>query len=237
MQWRTTLRRAWTDPDTGTIIGSGRYTANGSPTGPGSPITTHGTVALRAATRTGDTISVDAALYADGAGRLDPMEGTGSTTLWRNGIRVGSSATPGSGDFRVTGADARYTMKIESQRGEPHRLSTRTTVDWTFRSAHVAGSRPLPLPLVRFSPPLDTHNSAPAGSTLPIPLSVTGPARVNRIEVSFDDGATWTRAVVWATTLIVRHPPGTGFVSLRATASDNDGNTVDQTIIRAYRYA
>lgn len=60
------------------------------------------------------------------------------------------------------------------------------------------------------------------------------------VEASFDDGETWQqltvrrsgeKAVAW-----VRNPTGTGFVSLRAAATDTSGNTVKQTIIRAYRY-
>jgi hypothetical protein len=33
----------------------------------------------------------------------------------------------------------------------------------------------------------------------------------------------------------VQHPDRAGFVSLRASARDAGGNTVEQTIIRAYR--
>jgi hypothetical protein len=36
---------------------------------------------------------------------------------------------------------------------------------------------------------------------------------------------------------IVQHPTGNGFVSLRATATDTDGNSLTQTIVHAYRYA
>jgi hypothetical protein len=35
----------------------------------------------------------------------------------------------------------------------------------------------------------------------------------------------------------VRHPAVDGFVSLRATATDGAGSTVEQTVIRAYRIA
>jgi hypothetical protein len=35
----------------------------------------------------------------------------------------------------------------------------------------------------------------------------------------------------------VRHPKQDGFVSLRASVTDNAGNTVQQTIIQAYRIA
>ena len=35
---------------------------------------------------------------------------------------------------------------------------------------------------------------------------------------------------------VVQQPRGDGFVSLRASAADTAGNTVRETIIRAYRY-
>jgi hypothetical protein len=56
------------------------------------------------------------------------------------------------------------------------------------------------------------------------------------IEASFDDGVTWTPVRLQQDAALVRHPAGSGFVSLRATAADSDGNTVEQTIIHAYRY-
>jgi hypothetical protein len=37
--------------------------------------------------------------------------------------------------------------------------------------------------------------------------------------------------------VILRHPAGDGFVSLRARSSDASGDTVEQTVIRAYRIA
>jgi hypothetical protein len=54
--------------------------------------------------------------------------------------------------------------------------------------------------------------------------------------VSFDDGASWRRVPVVAGTAIVAHPAGAGFAALRASATDTAGNTVEQTIIRAYRF-
>ena len=58
------------------------------------------------------------------------------------------------------------------------------------------------------------------------------------MDVSYDDGRTWTAAPVTAQgqswSAAVRHP-ARGFVSLRARASDAAGNTVEQTVIRAYQ--
>jgi hypothetical protein len=57
-------------------------------------------------------------------------------------------------------------------------------------------------------------------------------------QVSFDDGETWTAAPLVRTgntgVVFVHHPAGSGFVSLRMTAADVQGNAVTQTVIRAY---
>ena len=34
---------------------------------------------------------------------------------------------------------------------------------------------------------------------------------------------------------LLHHPDGPGYVSLRATATDSEGNTVTQTVVCAYR--
>jgi hypothetical protein len=68
---------------------------------------------------------------------------------------------------------------------------------------------------------------------------VTAPA----LQVSYDDGATWTDVPVqaiadqrFAATYTQPEASATsGYVSLRVEATDGDGNSVDQTLIRAYR--
>jgi hypothetical protein len=53
--------------------------------------------------------------------------------------------------------------------------------------------------------------------------------------VSYDDGRTWTPAkAVGGTHLSLDHPARPGTVSLRAKLTDRDGNTLVQTINRAY---
>jgi hypothetical protein len=105
---------------------------------------------------------------------------------------------------------------------------------------------PLPLSAVRFTPRLDEHHSAPAGRPFDVPVSVQAQAgsaagrnRSLSVEVSYDDGVTWTavklRRGPGGTTGTLSHPKEKGFVSLRAKATDSAGNTVEQTIIRAYR--
>ena len=100
---------------------------------------------------------------------------------------------------------------------------------------------------IRFSPDLDITGTAPAGRTLALPISLDrqvgaapGKTRSLTVEASFDDGKTWHRLVAVRigekAVAVVQNPRGTGFVSLRASAVDTAGNTVRETIIRAYRY-
>ncbi|MFL6124983.1 MAG: hypothetical protein ACJ73U_35830, partial [Actinophytocola sp.] len=69
-------------------------------------------------------------------------------------------------------------------------------------------------------------------------LAALGDVGTPSVEISFDDGKTWHGTVVtghhghWKTT--VNHPRGAGFVSLRASVADRNGNSEKVTIIRAY---
>ena len=92
---------------------------------------------------------------------------------------------------------------------------------------------------------LDLKNRAPRNALFPVPFRVDrqpgsqgGKAKPNQVEVSHDDGQTWQRVPVLPANgawLAVIRNPASGFVSLRANAADQDGNTVTQTIIRAYQ--
>jgi hypothetical protein len=95
---------------------------------------------------------------------------------------------------------------------------------------------------VRLSPWLDNQNTAPAGRLFVVPVTVQAPIAANRnrslsVQVSYDDGKTWRAAPVIAGVVVLNHPKAAGFVSFRAKATDVKGNTVEQTIIRAYKIA
>ncbi|MEU3166677.1 hypothetical protein [Streptosporangium sp. NPDC006930] len=165
--------------------------------------------------------------------------------LYRDGALVGEEPSTW-GEFTVPAGAADYRLVTESERGAPATLSTRTSTAWTFRSEHVGGESPLPLPIsvIGFSPALDAHNSAPGGRTYSVPVTVrqqagsgAGKPRDLAVEVSYDDGATWSRTKVHNGAVTLRHPAAGGFASLRATSTDTAGNTVEQTVIRAYRIA
>jgi hypothetical protein len=165
----------------------------------------------------------------------------GRTVLYRDGRKVGESPAAGRGNFVVPPGAATYRLHAEAGR------STRISADWTFASSTVTGTYPAQLPLlaVRFAPKLDGHHRAPAGRPFAFAMYVqrNGAARATcvhspTVQVSYDDGRTWQSAHVllsghqWR--VQVTHPAHARFVALRATARDYSGNTVRQTIIRAY---
>jgi hypothetical protein len=51
-----------------------------------------------------------------------------------------------------------------------------------------------------------------------------------------DDGTSWRPVRLAGDRVSIAHPAGAGFVSVRVTGADTGGNTVHQTVVRAYRY-
>jgi hypothetical protein len=196
--------------------------------------------------RTGDTIDYNLWLFTDQGATHSGIayQRTGPTRLFRDGQLVGTSGTAGS--FTVPPEGATYRLEADHAQTVAT-VSTNVTAAWTFRSGHVPGAEPAALPLmaVRFAPDLDEHNRAKSGRPFTVPVSVqrqagasSGTLRNLTVHVSYDDGGTWRPATVtgWGSrqAVVLYHPPRAGSVSLKARASDSDGNTVEQTIIRAY---
>jgi hypothetical protein len=147
----------------------------------------------------------------------------------------------------VPAEEAPFRVKVDLDRGAPSRLSTHVSAEWTFRSGATTGPYAVKLPLsaVRFAPPLSDTNTAPAGRTWVVPVSIlqqpgstAGTAKTLTVDVSYDDGRTWRSVPVVRSgqqgVIALKHPATAGFVSLRAASTDSAGNTVKQTIIRAY---
>jgi hypothetical protein len=198
-------------------------------------------------TRSGDTLNVSPLLINDNQGReIGTDQSAAQITVYRNGVKL-DEASDRTGVFTLPAEPADYRVEATVDRAAPVALSTRSSVAWTFRSGHVDGTTPqrLPVSVVRFTPALDANNAAPAGRafTIPVTLQPQTDSQAGRlsVEASYDDGATWRPATLRRTgsgwTAEVRHPRGTGFVSLRATATDQRGNTVTQTLTRAYRFS
>jgi subtilisin family serine protease len=203
--------------------------------------------------RNGDTIAASLPLFSDSAGHVGfarPEEYSfadkGDTVLYANGKEIGRSGVPGEGSFTVPAGKADYRLTSSVDRNHPvWPLSTKVSVEWGFKSSHATAETPLPLLTIGFDPKLDKMNYAPGGALFAIPVRVDrqpgatgGKTDLKKVEVSYNDGQSWIQVPLlkvngtwWAG---VQHR-SSGFVSLRASASDSDGNTVAQTIIRAYR--
>jgi subtilisin family serine protease len=200
--------------------------------------------------RTGDTLLASIPLHSDQAPAHAGVSlvATGETVLYRNGEEIGRSPFPTGDVFELPAEPATYQLAVSAVRQGDADLSTDIRTTWTFRSGHVPGDglAALPLLTVRFAPHLDLANQAPAGQRFRIPVVVerqfgaSGPQPTDlSVETSFDDGQSWQPVRLtrqgdrWVA--LVQHADAPGFVSLRATASDRDGNRVEETIIRAYR--
>lgn len=188
--------------------------------------------------RTGDQLLIAPSVFGDSDGRTMQTRGTRSMKVFRNG-ELFAQGTSTIGTVDVPHDTAEYRVEIDAARSEPYLLSTQTSLAWEFESGHVDGTEALPVSVVRFKPALDDHNIAPAGRPFLVPVQVqhgTAVMDTVTIEASFDDGQTWSRVpVIGGRQARVTHPNEDGFVSLRSTVTDVDGNTTTQTIIRAYQ--
>ncbi|MFG3437340.1 S8 family serine peptidase [Nonomuraea sp. NPDC047897] len=215
--------------------------------------------ATSGAWREGNTLTFDGArLFSDGAPGRVGMDGaaTGTVSLAQGDQVISRIDYTRCGlweadSCRLTAdlpADpATYTLSTTAGRQVPHStLSTKVESTWTFRSASTAKREALPLTAIRYAPKgLDEYNRARPGSSTSLPIWIelnpgAPPAAVKslHLQMSVDDGATWrdvgVRAHGSGWTARLTNPRTAGFVSLRATSSDTTGNSVSQTIHRAY---
>ncbi|OIJ90976.1 S8 family serine peptidase [Streptomyces colonosanans] len=127
------------------------------------------------------------------------------------------------------------------------KLSTKGHSEWTFRSSATPADRATFLPLLNLAYDVDTDLSGDVrGGRVPVGISAsyvagapgTGTIGDAKLQVSYDDGASWQTVPLtggtgdsWMGTLTV--PSDARYVSLRASASDERGGSATQEIIRA----
>ncbi|WP_394822260.1 S8 family serine peptidase [Pendulispora albinea] len=177
---------------------------------------------------------------------------TGTTTLSRDGVILGTSPKPGSGKFEVAPGAGTYTLRSQAARTVPwSALGTRIDAAWTFRTEPPAGSDLLsvpPLMIVRADLPVDRNSAIRAGRLAFMTLNVEGqPGQPNpkvdtlALDVSYDDGQSWRTTKVHVAGrrgyAILQPPRREGFGSLRIHARDTDGNEVTHTVVRAFKIA
>ncbi len=196
--------------------------------------------------RTGDVLNASIPLFST-AGDWAYTESWGSyanasTTLSLDGKEIASSPYPGWIAAPVPGA-GKYTLATVTDRPAPYSaFGTHASASWTFNSPGTTASQTaLPLMVVRASGRTDSEGLAPSGRLFVLDLKVSrqkgavyGRVGAPRVEVSYDDGVTWERALVVGSHALLFHPRGKAFVSLRMSVSDSLGNTAIHTVIRAY---
>jgi subtilisin family serine protease len=198
--------------------------------------------------RQGNTIRAYVPLFGDGAGHWGISDHTSlESTLQVDGKEIaddyGIPVTDGVSEFTVPAQDSAYKLSLDNTRDPAvYPVSTHVRAEWTFRSVTTSDDEwtKLPLSVIRFSPELSLSSTAQAGKRFQVPFTVEGAAAGQRLkklafEVSYDEGTTWQSVkAVGGTHLSLTHPAEAGSVSLRAKLTDRAGNTLVQTIERAY---
>ncbi|MEV6301149.1 S8 family peptidase [Actinoplanes sp. NPDC051861] len=204
-----------------------------------------------ATTRQGDRLIAAFGHFVDSApghGWGVTKQVDGSQRLYRDGRLI--EEVPFVGRLEVDLPPEPATYRLEATVEKPGlQVSPRVSTAWTFRSGRVDDGQAVALPLlsVRYTPQLDEYNRARPGAGFRVPVELyrqptAGTAQIATLAVEFshDDGGTWHRAPLarsgerWLAT--VDNPAG-GAVSLRVTATDTDGNKIEQTTVRGYRVA
>ncbi|MFE0632204.1 S8 family serine peptidase [Streptomyces sp. NPDC058864] len=180
------------------------------------------------------------------------MEGdTVAAVLYRNGEKV-SEAADAWRDLSVPAGTADYRLDLTTERDTEYwQTGTRTATSWTFRSGTAAKETLLPLLQIDYGVPADLWNSVGGDKRHDLDLTVrnqdglAAPTGVGlKVEASFDDGKSWKGQVRVKDrghnrfTATIERPGDRrdgGYVTLRVTATDKAGNTVRQTVERAYR--
>lgn len=135
---------------------------------------------------------------------------------------------------------------VMATEGDPAKYpySTRAETAWRVTSGTTEAAEQLPL--VQLDYEVETDGDGRAARRAPLTLVAShlpGGPRSDTIkpvtlDVSYDDGVTWhnerlsKRGDGWRAEL--RAPSGAQYVTLRAGAQDRKGNTIEQTIVRAY---
>ncbi len=172
------------------------------------------------------------------------------TEVYVDGVRVDRKMSSGAYAWDAPAEEATYKVVTDTALDPARwRLGSKGHSEWTFRSAETPADRITYLPMLNLGFDLDTdlNGDVRAGSRLPVGIFAeyvegatgTGTIASGTLEVSYDEGATWTKVALkksWrgaAWTGALRIPSGADSVSLRAGASDDRGGTVKQELIRA----
>lgn len=164
-----------------------------------------------------------------------------TTTLYRNGTKVGSNDDPLFGDkeFKVPAAQAEYRLTTSVKRSvKVAAASTRIDASWTFKSKKADFTK-LPASTVRFNAATGLDSRVEAGKKVTVPLTVQGSAAGRNLKslyvyVSYDYGQTWTMLKVKDGKITVKNPAKGKGISFHAKITDKQGNKSTVSIYNAY---
>ncbi|MFI1562688.1 S8 family peptidase [Streptomyces sp. NPDC020490] len=193
--------------------------------------------------RDGNSISGLVPLFADGKGHAGSSLFTlVTTTLYRNGTKVGSNDDPlfGDGEFKVPSGEADYKLTTSVKRTvKVAAASTRIDASWTFRSKKTSDFTKLPASTVRFNAATGLDSRVEAGKTVSIPVVVEGSAKGSNLKslgvwVSYDYGQTWKKVSVVHGKITVKNPAKGKAISFHAKITDKKNNKSTISIYNAY---
>ncbi|MDG4757671.1 S8 family serine peptidase [Micromonospora sp. WMMD710] len=196
-----------------------------------------------------DTLYLPAPGWGDGSGHIGEayanFDMVNRTTLYQGDKELNW----GNAEYlQVSGLAEQglpYRLVVENDRAawtNPYSRQTRT--EWGFRSAATGEESAEALPMIQLDYQVDIDADGTASRRAPLTVvashlpGVQGTIGAVTVEVSYDDGRTWQKQRLirhgdgWGTSLAA--PAKAGFVSLRTTARDAAGNTVSQSITRAF---
>jgi hypothetical protein len=216
------------------------------PVGPGLELPPHSAF-TSGAVRRGDHLQLFMTLIS-GAGSsafsfADPRDATWSLRQGAHTLARGHQVI--ARDVVVPHGPRTYRLLATTHPGKAWDLSTQVSDVWTFHSR--SGRRGVPLLTPSYVPPTDlAGNLGPGRTGYRLSFhSTPHSARVARVsvELSTNDGRSWRRARVTRGTALTfhvgyRNPAAHGatrYVSLRVTARDVRGNSVQETAMRVYR--
>ncbi|MEU3746489.1 MULTISPECIES: S8 family peptidase [Streptomyces] len=203
------------------------------------------------AERQGNLLGFANAMWGDGTHHAVPgsFGDIGNVSLSRDGEVLGTSSWP-FGVFEVPAEAGTYTLEQNTMKigSKVWARSTSVKSVWKFTSKldESVYSQGIPILFPRYNLPEDGLKTLAATDGQQIGLTATGhagytPAALTsaKLSYSYDGGTTWTEARVsqqggqWTAT--VNHAGASGEpVTLRTELTDANGNSVTQTVVRAY---
>ncbi|MGW3689081.1 S8 family serine peptidase [Streptomyces sp. NPDC005125] len=202
--------------------------------------------------RTGDQLDVIIPSWGDSGGGHANYAAFGSsgttqeTSLYRGDALVAEGGAGVSATVPAKKGAYRLVHTATRTATAAFLYSTDTRTEWTFTSAaprNADDSEQLPLVQVDYTLPTSDEGKAAADASLLVtPLHLEGGSNAalntRKVEVSYDDGATWTTARLSGrgngkVSLRLHAPASAQYLTLRVQAGDSRGNTVTQTVVRA----